>query len=143
MLLQGLSYKKALSPALAALILIGIAIAAMAVTYAWTTSNMQASLPTDVKPYKANLSFQADGKIVINIGNNGASSTQVLNVYVGSSSDDATLQATEPQLPLMLKGDSTARLTISYLWESGKTYYFKILTADAPEPLSFQEQAPQ
>src|SRR3990170_1642965 len=81
-----LNSKKAISPILATLLLIVIAVAAIVVTYAWITTYMgNATQQAGFIPYKANVNFRAGNLITIDIGNSGTSSGQVVQVYVGTS----------------------------------------------------------
>lgn len=135
--------KKAISPILATLLLVVIAVSAIVMTYAWMNSYMgNTTGNASVMPYKANVAFLQSGKsITIDIGNSGTGNTEILAVYIGTSESSATVQTTKPaELPL--NGGSITSFTVSYTWKAGETYYFKIVTASGT-PLTFQEQAPQ
>jgi len=134
--------KKAISPILATLLLIVIAVAAIVVTYAWIMTYMSnAGQQAGVMLYKANVNF-GTGKIDIDIGNSGTSNTQIIQVYFGTSLTTLLNATTTPTLPVSLAAGSIVRLTITYTWTPETTYYFKIIPAAGQQSLTFQEQAP-
>ncbi len=135
--------KKAISPILATLLLVVIAVAAIVMTYAWMNSYMGNTTDNaSVMSYKANVAFLQSGKsITIDIGNSGTGNTEIIGVYIGTSASSATVQTTTPTT-LPLNGGSIESFKVSYTWKAGETYYFKIVTASG-QPLTFQEQAPE
>jgi flagellin-like protein len=135
--------KKAISPILATLLLIVIADAAIVMTYAWITTYMgTATAQAEVMPYKANVNFKGNDTITIDIGNSGTAKSEIIQVYVGTSSSTLQNQKTDPTSPIALNAGSIASFDVSYTWTAGDTYYFKVVTASGT-PLSFTEQAPQ
>jgi len=134
--------KKAISPILATLLLVVIAVAAIVMTYAWMNSYMDNTTnQASVMPYKANVAFLQNGKsITIDIGNSGTGSTEIIGVYIGTSESATTVQTTKPTT-LTLDGNSITSFQVTYTWKAGQTYYFKIVPASGT-PLTFQEQAP-
>jgi flagellin-like protein len=136
--------KKGISPILATLLLIVIAVAAIVMTYAWITTYIgNTTDKAGVMPYKANVNFETGSKITIDIGNSGTSNTQILQVYVGTSATSAQNITTTPDAPITLNAGSIVSFSVSYDWSAGKTYYFKVVTAAGQPSLTFQEQAPQ
>ena|SRR3989304_2588703 len=146
-----LNSKKAISPILATLLLIVIAVAAIVVTYAWITTYMgTATQQAGVILYKENVRF-SPGSTAITVGNSGTENTQIVRVYLGDSSGnmtDITTTYTDIGSGVALNAGSTATVTIDWpnsvasTWEPGEYYYFRIV----PSPgqfLEFQEQAPQ
>ena len=137
--------RKAISPILATLLLIVIAVAAIVVTYAWIMTYMSnAGQQAGVMVYKANVNFYGTGsatKIDIDIGNSGTSNTQIIKIYVGISQANRTEQTPTQTLPISLAANAVARITVSYAWTAGNTYYFKVLTSTG-QSLEFPEQAP-
>jgi flagellin-like protein len=148
-----LASKKAISPILATLLLIVIAVAAIVVTYAWITTYMgSATRQAGAILYKENVRFDATAnETVLTIGNSGTEDTRIVRVWLGDSSTnmtDVTDYVTEiTGSGAALNAGSTAELTIAWpnsavtAWESGETYYFRIV----PNPgqfLELQEQAP-
>ncbi len=139
--------KKAISPILATLLLVVIAVAAIVVTYAWIMTYMgNAGHQAGVMLYDANVRFYngtGSNNIDIDIGNKGTSDTQILQVYVGTSSSNMNNQTTITQLPVSVNaGASPVRITLSYNWTAGSTYYFRIVPKDG-QPLDLEpKQAP-
>jgi len=133
-----LKSKKGISPILATLLLIVIAVAAVIVTYAWvmtftasTTSQAGAMLTVE------NVRFYNDGsdKIEIVVRNSGTSDAKVAEVYRGTSSSDLQqITVTYSPLSQMVSEGSSIKITFSYNWDSGTRYYFKVVTE---EGLSF------
>jgi flagellin-like protein len=130
--------RKAISPILATLLLVVIAVAAIVVTYAWIMTYMNnAGRQAGVILYKANVSFN-NQSIVIDIGNSGTSDTQLTTLYVGTSM--ATL-LNQTITPVPLAAGKVATITIDYNWTKGATYYFKVLSSTG-QTIDWPEQAP-
>ena len=146
-----LNSKKAISPILATLLLIVIAVAAIVVTYAWITTYMgSATQQAGVILYKENVRFDT-GSTEITVGNSGTENTQIVRVYLGDSSGNMTDITSYTDITgsgTALNEGSTATVTVDWpnsiasAWQAGEYYYFRIV----PSPgqfLEFQEQAPQ
>ena len=140
-----LKSKKAISPILATLLLIVIAVAAIVVTYAWIMTYMTSTgEQAGIMVYKANVNFYTDvgtKKIDIDMGNSGTSDTEIIKVYVGTSDANRPEQTPTQALPISLAAGDIATATINYNWTAGATYYFKIACSGIA-PLEFPEQAP-
>ena len=140
-----LKSKKAISPILATLLLIVIAVAAIVVTYAWIMTYMSsAGHQAGVMLYEANVRFYEDNKtkikkIDIDIGNSGTSDTEILRVYIGASQSDLQ-EAKIYDLPKPISAGEVVRITLNYNWTSGTTYYFRIVPK-AGAPLEFSKKA--
>ena len=132
--------KKGISPILATLLLIVIAVAAVIVTYAWvmtftgsTTGQAGALLTVE------NVRFYNSGgtdRVEIVIRNSGTNDATVAEVYRGTSSSDLQQQSSvtyDPSSRLVSEGESL-KITFNYNWASGTRYYFKVVTE---EGLSF------
>jgi len=134
--------KKGISPILATLLLIVIAVAAVIVTYAWvvtftTTQTQQAGsfLKEENVVWRTN-------QINITIRNTGTSSVKIAAVYVGTSASNLTsATVASPSLPANINAGSTLTVSLTYSWSSGTRYYFKI-TTDSPTTLEFSKKAP-
>jgi flagellin-like protein len=145
-----LNSKKAISPILATLLLIVIAVAAIVVTYAWITTYMgSATQQAGALLYKENVRFETD-KTIITVGNSGTEDTRIVRVYLGDSSGNMTeiTSDTDVGSGMALNAGSTATITIDWpndidsAWQAGENYYVRIV----PSPgqfLEMQEQAPQ
>ena len=137
-----LKSKKAITPILATLLLIVIAVAAIVVTYAWVMTYLSsAGEHAGVILYKSNINFYGSGtKIDIDIGNSGTADTKIIQVYVGNSSTTLQNQTITPS-SIPLAAGSIERATINYPWKNGTTYYFKIISSTG-QALEFPEQSP-
>ena len=139
--LRILKSKKGISPILATLLLIVIAVAAIVVTYAWITTYIGTTTQqAGFMPYKANVAFSTD-KITIDIGNSGTSSGQVVQVYIGESASNTTSQTTNPPTPITIAASEVESFDVTYTWVSGHTYYFRVVPSSGAA-LTFPEQAP-
>lgn len=138
--------KKGISPILATLLLIVIAVAAVIVTYAWvitftesTTGNAGALLKQE------NVRFDVDGAteyIEIVVRNTGTGDAQVDTVYMGTSSSNLQTQSSvtySPGTGIVAAGD-TLTITVEHDWDDGTNYYFKITTEEGFE-LPFTKEA--
>ena len=147
-----LNSKKAISPILATLLLIVIAVAAIVVTYAWITTYMgSATSQAGVLLYQENVRF-GTGTTEITVGNSGTEDTRIVRVWLGDSSGNMT-DITDAYTDItgsgtVLSAGDVATVTITWpnsvdsTWTAGENYYFRIV----PSPgqfLEFQEQAPQ
>ena len=145
-----LKAKKAISPILATLLLIVIAVAAIVVTYAWITTYMgTATQQAGALLYKENVRFDT-GVTEITIGNSGTEDTRIVRVWLGDSSGNMTDVTADTDITgagtLLTAGDK-ADVTIKWpndidtIWTAGENYYFRIV----PNPgqfIEFPEQAP-
>jgi len=138
-----LKSRMGISPILATLLLIVIAVAAIVVTYAWIMTYMSsAGHQAGVMLYKANVRFynvNETKKIDIDIGNSGTSDTEILKVYIGTSRSNLQ-EVTTSDLPQSLPAGSIAKITFVYPWTKGTTYYFRIVPKTGA-PLEFNEKA--
>jgi flagellin-like protein len=125
--------KKGITPILATLLLIVIAVAAIVVTYAWIMTYMtKAGTQAGVRLTPANINFYgtAHDKIDIDIQDTGTSDAHIIQIYIGTSS--STLENyTSASLPTVcLAGAQPARITVNYNWTLGATYYFKVIASE-------------
>jgi flagellin-like protein len=138
-----LKSKKAISPILATLLLIVIAVAAIVVTYAWVMTYMSSTTSQAGVLLKEDNINWPSGKIVITVRDAGTSDATIDKVYVGLSGN-LTLQTlvTYGQTPpIVTKNGGTITVTVTYPWVSKTTYYFRIAPL-VGESLVFQETAP-
>ena len=141
-----LKSKEGISPILATLLLIVIAVAAVIVTYAWvmtftssTTSQSGAVLTVE------NIRYWNDTgtlKVDITIRNSGTADAKVAEVYQGTSSSDLQVVSSPTYDPTtkMVSTDSSLKITFDLQWTDGTRYYFKVVT-EAGQILPFSEEA--
>jgi flagellin-like protein len=141
-------YRKAITPILATLLLVVIAVAAIAVTYAWIMmymNNTTNQAGIDLQKDAVNWQTGPPEKIVVYVRNRGISDATIDAVYVGTSNANLALQAGvtyEPPSKVVLKeGGVIMTIIFEYNWTSQTTYYFRIVPKIGA-PLPFQEQAP-
>jgi len=141
-----LKSKKGISPILATLLLIVIAVAAVIVTYAWvmtftasTTSQAGAMLAPE------NIRFYNSGgkKVEIIVRNSGTGDAKAAEVYQGTSASDLQQVSSETYNPTsnIISAGSSIKITFSLSWTSGTRYYFKVVTEEGYN-LPFSAEAP-
>lgn len=139
-----LTSRHAITPILATLLLIVIAVGAIVVTYAWVMTYLgNAGRQAGIRLSKANVRFYgiANDKVDIDIVNLGTSDTQIVQVYVGTSSSSLQNQTSQSLPAPCVAGAAPTRITIDYDWTPGATYYFKVL-ASGQVLETWPEQAP-
>ena len=138
--------KKGISPILATLLLIVIAVAAVIVTYAWvmtfttsTTNNAGAVLTVENVRFH---NISTTDYVEVTLRNSGISDAQVASVYAGTSTSNLVNQASVTHNPTtqIVAAGSTLNITITYDWTDGTTYYFKIGTEEGME-IPFSREA--
>jgi flagellin-like protein len=134
--------EKAISPILATLLLVVIAVAAIVVTYAWIMTYMNnANQQAGVRLRELNVSFYDSSdvkKIAIDVTNAGTEDTQIIRLYIGTSS--ANLQ--NQNIPAIdLPKDGVQTIIVNYNWTAGTAYYFKV-SAIGQDLGPWAEQAP-
>jgi flagellin-like protein len=146
-----LKSKKAISPILATLLLIVIAVAAIVVTYAWIMTYMgSATQQASVILYNENVRFVNSTTTEIVIGNSGTGDTQIVRLYLGTSANNLTDVTTSVYggLNKALNAGSTVTLKLNWTstsfsaWSAGETYYFKVVP-NPGQAFPFSQQAPQ
>src|SRR4030042_5858546 len=123
-----LKSKKAISPILATLLLIVIAVAAIVVTYAWVMTYMGTTTQqAGFSPDKANVAFST-GTITVDIGNSGISSGQIVAIYIGESASTLQNQTTiSPTLPEPIDAGAIVSFAVTKTWTADTTYYFRVV----------------
>jgi len=132
-----LKSKKGISPILATLLLIVIAVSAVIVTYAWvmtftgnTTSQAGAILTVE------NTRYYGDGdNIEIILRNSGTADATVDTVYIGTSTSNLVKQTSgvvfNPASKIVVSGSTiNISITSTDIWTDGETYYFNIGTEE-------------
>ncbi len=146
MLKRILKSKRGISPILATLLLIVIAVAAVIVTYAWvltftSSTTSQAGAVLSVENIRFHTVSSTDYVEVI-IRNSGTADAKVVEVYAGTSSTTLAVQSSvsyDPSTQLVSAG-SSLNITLTYDWTDGTRYYFKMAT-EAGQTLPFSEEA--
>jgi len=131
-----LKSKKGISPILATLLLIVIAVAAVIVTYAWvmtftgsTTSQAGAILSIENTRFYEN---SGTDYIEITLRNAGTADSTVETAYVGTTDSNLVAQTIvtyDPDTQIVATGASL-KITITAEWADGTTYYFNIATEE-------------
>jgi len=147
-----MKHNKAISPILATLLLIVIAVAAIVVTYAWIMTYISsAGQQASVTLYKSNIYWNATAsKTYITLGNSGTGNGKITTLYLGTSSNVLNVTGSTNIGPgVVINAKSTAVIWISWPndlateWAAGNYYYFKIVTDTGLELGPFPEQASQ
>ena len=129
LLKKTLRSRKAISPILATLLLIVIAVSAIVITYAWVTTFLTGATGQDVRLTKINVYYD-DTQVVIDLKNMGTSDGKIDSVYIGESSTALVNQTSITYNPssriVPAQGASTIRITVTYGTTVGTRYYFKI-----------------
>jgi len=143
-----LGSKKGISPILATLLLIVIAVAAVIVTYAWvTTFTATQTQQAGVLLIKENVSWPTSTTIAVTIRNTGTSNGKITAAYLGTSSTNLnlTISSVSPSLSqgvtVSAGASQTFTLTLESAWSANTRYYFKFAT-DTPATLEFNEKSP-
>jgi flagellin-like protein len=140
---RALKSRKAISPILATLLLIVIAVAAIVVTYAWVMTYVASTTnQAGIFLNEDNINWPS-GKMVITVRNTGTSDATIDVVYVGTSGN-LTLQTGltyDPASKIVSKNGGTNTITVTYPWSPNTTYYFRISPV-VGSALVFQETAP-
>jgi flagellin-like protein len=137
--------RRGISPILATLLLIVIAVAAIVVTYAWIMTYMssaghQAGVRLDID----SVNWQNHTTITLYVRNVGTSDAIIDAVYIGDSSTNLAKQTNvqyDPQDKVVLADGGTITITITYSYQSGTTYYFKVVPKTG-SALEFNRKAP-
>jgi flagellin-like protein len=121
--------RKAISPILATLLLIVIAVSAIVITYAWVTTFLTSTTGgAGVILNKDNVDWTT-GYIIIYVRNTGTSDTELDATYVGTTSTDLVKQTSvtyDPTSKIAYANGGTVAVNVTYSWSVDTTYYFKI-----------------
>ena len=153
--------KKGISPILATLLLIAIAVGAILITYAWvitftSTQTQQAGAILVLENTRFYAVGSTNNRTEIIMRNSGSSSAKIVAVYWSSSSFSAlakigtseyTLTPTTglvdalSSITIVVKWGTSGGVVTDSTWTSGNTYYFKVVT-EAGQPIQFTGKAP-
>jgi len=136
------THRRAITPILATLLLIVIAVAAIVVTYAWLMTYMSnVTNQAGVNLYPANVDFSgsAQNEIIIDVQNKGTSDAHLVRVYIGTSSSTMQNQNSSSLPELCAAHGGIATITVNYNWTSSATYYFQVAAQEQTAgPWSYQ-----
>jgi flagellin-like protein len=132
-----LKSKKAISPILATLLLIVIAVAAIVVTYAWVMTYMTSTTTQAGVMLKkdADCLWKA-GNVTIYIRNIGTSDAEIDRVYINSIPQIPV--SYDPSSKIVSKDGGTITIVVNYDWQPNTPYHFQI-SPKLGEPLTFTE----
>jgi len=141
-----LKSRRGISPILATLLLIVIAVAAIVVTYAWIMTYMSsAGQQAGVQLVLDTVSWPENGTIILYVRNVGTSDATIDAVYIGTSSANLapyTNVTYNPNSRKVTADGGVITITINgYHWHSGVLYYFKVVPKTGA-PLEFSRRAP-
>lgn len=129
MLTQKMRKTKAISPILATLLLIVIAVAAIVVTYAWVMTYMSnATRRAGENLAVENIMFYGNNNVNITIRSTGTSDSKIVAIYSGTSSANLTSATVSPSLPQVIPAGSYFTFTVTQTWTTGTRYYFRVVT---------------
>jgi len=159
-LIRKLTSKKGISPILATLLLIAIAVAAAIISYAWiitfvSTRTQQSGAVLVFENVRFYSVDSTKNRTEIVIRNTGTSSAKIVAVYWSSSSFSALAKLNTDEYTLspstgMVNAESSITITVKWgvsggiitgNWTSGETYYFKTVTR-AGHYIEFPAKAP-
>lgn len=137
--------KMGISPILATLLLIVIAVSAVIVTYAWvmtftgsTTSQAGAVLTVENVRF-----YDSSGKKVdIIIRNSGTASANIVEVYEGTSASNLEPVTSASYNPTNSVSEGTSiKITFDLTWITGTRYHFKVVTQEGLS-IPFSQSSP-
>jgi len=124
-----LKSRKGISPILATLLLIVIAVAAIVVTYAWVITFTTNVTGQDVQLDEINTSWNSTAyTITVDLSNQGTADGKIDSVYIGISATNLNLQGSveyDPESKIIVS-HGTISIVLSYTWDANTEYYFKI-----------------
>ncbi|MEM3565554.1 MAG: archaellin/type IV pilin N-terminal domain-containing protein [Candidatus Bathyarchaeia archaeon] len=133
-----LKSRRGISPILATLLLIVIAVAAIVVTYAWImTYTSSAGRQAGVILRKEADCLWKTGNITIYVKNIGTSDAEIDKVFINSEPQDFTCI---PSKTVARDGGSVS-IVVNYQWVPDTNYHFEI-SPKVGETLSFYEKSP-
>jgi flagellin-like protein len=146
-----LKSRKAISPILATLLLIVIAVAAIIITYAWVMTFMGSQTTAggtilDIENVYWNSTADTTS---ITIKNTGTSDAKIVRLYIGNTAANLIEVTTSTDLStgkLLPVGETLIVVldwpnALATSWTDGKTYYFKV-SPETGTPKEFTWKAP-
>ncbi len=139
-----LKSRKGISPILATLLLIVIAVAAIIITYAWVITFTGSTTNQAGIMLRKDAVYWQLGNVTLYIRNTGISDAEVSAVYMGETAESLEEQTPTYDPPTKLvekEGGSILEIYVTYPWTSGTTYHFRVAPT-VGESLYFQVAAP-
>ncbi|MDH5447897.1 MAG: hypothetical protein OEY24_01915 [Candidatus Bathyarchaeota archaeon] len=147
-----LKSRKGISPILATLLLIVIAVAAIVVTYAWVMTFMGAQTTAGGTILGIdNVYWNSTAKTTsIDVKNEGTSDAKLVSLYIGNTASnllEVTIYTDLGTTGKLLAVDQKITVVLDWpnaldsYWTNGKTYYFKIVP-ETGTPKEFTHAAP-
>jgi flagellin-like protein len=126
-----LKSRKGISPILATLLLIVIAVAAIVVTYAWVITFTGNVTGQDVQLREINTSWNSTANTIkVDLSNQGTADGKIDSVYIGTSATNLNLKddasVTYDPATKIIASHGTISIVLIHTWEFNKEYYFKI-----------------
>jgi flagellin-like protein len=136
-----LKSKKAISPILATLLLIVIAVAAIVVTYAWVMTYMgSAGTQAGVMLKQDSDCLWKTGNVTIYVRNIGTSDAEIDKVYINSAPQSSVTYT--PSSKIVNKDGGTITIVVfNFNWQADTEYHFQI-SPKLGNSLSFDETPP-
>lgn len=136
---------RGISPILATLLLVVIAVVAITVTYAWVITYLSsAGQQAGVMLSKDAVSWPDTKTIVVYVRNTGTSDAVISAVYMGTSATNLTKAEKvqyEPSSGFVSADGGVVTITINCTWTPDTRYYFKVVP-NTGAPLEFSEKSP-
>jgi len=135
-----LKSKEGISPILATLLLIVIAVAAVIVTYAWvmTFTSSQSEQAGVILRKDAGCLWKT-GNVTIYVRNVGTSDAEIDIVYINE--EPQTTVAYNPSSRIVEKDGGLITIVVMFSWTSNTEYDFQV-SPKVGEPLKFTENSP-
>jgi FlaG/FlaF family flagellin (archaellin) len=128
------THARAITPILATLLLIVIAVAAIVVTYAWlmtymshATNNAGVMLNPAANPY---FFGSAHDEISIDVQNTGIADAHLVRIYIGNSTSTMQSQNSSDLPEVCYSHGGIATIEVNYNWTAGATYYFQVVAQE-------------
>ena len=135
-----LKSKEGITPILATLLLIVIAVAAVVVTYAWVmTFTGSASEQAGIFLKKDVDCLWKTGNVTVYVANSGTSDAEISTVYINEAPQTGVTY--NPTSKIVAKDGGRITITITFSWEPNTEYRFQI-SPKVGEPLGFTERSP-
>jgi flagellin-like protein len=134
-----LKSKKALSPVIAAIILIAVTVAVSIAVAAWMGSLSMGFMETKELTI-TDLFFETNGNITVSVSNPGTSDVTVAVVKVNG--DDESWAASETDLTIESATDSDLTIDMATAWVAGNKYSVSLFATDGTLVASYTETSP-